>query len=330
MKIQARLKNLLWKLAWEILPIATILNRRFTLPSIESHLCGKSPESLEHLFLQCDWTAQVWLLSPWLLRLNTLDSISIVDWVKLIINPKPFLDLDDVASKEFQLFVAIMCDQVRMCRNKARVEGIKIALIDLARQVYKSFEEHKQAWKLQCKNSSKDKTWFPPPPSWIKLNFDAAIREGKTSVAIVGRDQEGNVVTTWAEQRCPGSPLSGEANATLLAIQRAADAGFKNVVIKGDARNVIEPLRNQETVPHWSIKSMVEDILYFAKGFDNVNFSFICREGNEAAHLLAGWVALLNWNGPIPISNLSPFISQALDRDGHKSNLGCFSLFCRK
>ena len=53
---------------------------------------------------------------------------------------------------------------------------------------------------------------------------------------------------------------------------------------------------------------MVEDILYLAKGFDNVNFSFVCREGNEAAHLLAGWVALLNWNGPIPISNLSPLI----------------------
>ena len=54
MKIHARLKNLLWKLAWEILPTASILNRRFTLPSIECHLCGKSLESLEHLFLQCD------------------------------------------------------------------------------------------------------------------------------------------------------------------------------------------------------------------------------------------------------------------------------------
>ena len=68
---------------------------------------------------------------------------------------------------------------------------------------------------------------------------------------------------------------------------------------------------------------MVEDILYLAKGFDNVNFSFVCREGNEAAHLLAGWVALLNWNGPIPISN-------PLDQDGHRPNLDCISLFCKK
>ena len=139
--------------------------------------------------------------------------------MKLIINPKPFLDLDDEASKEFQLFAAIMCDQVWMCRNKAQVEGIKIAPV-------------RQAWKLQCKNSSKDKTWFPPPPSWIKLNFDVAIREGKTLVAVVGRDQVGNVVAAWVEQRCPCSPLSGEANAALLAIQNAVDTGFKNVVIE--------------------------------------------------------------------------------------------------
>ena len=85
------------------------------------------------------------------------------------------------------------------------MEGIKIAPV-------------RQAWKLQCKNSSKDKTWFPPPPSWIKLNFDVAIREGKTSMAIVGRDREGIYVATWAKQRIPGSPLFGEASAALLAI----------------------------------------------------------------------------------------------------------------
>ena len=121
----------------------------------------------------------------------------------MIINPKPFLALDDETTKEFQLFAAIMCDQVWMSRNKARVNGIKIALVDLARQVNKSFEE---------------KTWIPPPPSWIKLNFDAAIREGKPSVAVIGRGQEGKIVVEWAEQLCPVSPLSGEANATLLAI----------------------------------------------------------------------------------------------------------------
>ena len=76
------------------------------------------------------------------------------------------------------------------------------------------FAEIKLSWKLECKNSSKDSTWSSPPP----LNFDVAIREGKTSMAIVGRDREGIYVATWAKQRIPGSPLFGEASAALLAI----------------------------------------------------------------------------------------------------------------
>ena len=98
----------------------------------------------------------------------------------------------------------------------------------------------------------------------------------------------------------------------------------------GDTWNVIKPLRNQVAAPHWSIKSVVDDILYLAKDFDNVIFSFVCREGNEVAHLLAGWAVLLNWNGPVPISNLSPLISKVFDRDGHRLNLDCISLFCKK
>ena len=62
----------------------------------------------------------------------------------------------------------------------------------------------------------------------------------------------------------------------------------------------------------------------------NVNFSYVSREGNEVAHLLARWVALLNWNGPILISILLPLIIQALNRDGHRPNLDCISLVCSK
>ena len=42
------------------------------------------------------------------------------------------------------------------------MEGIKTTPAELARQVNKSFKEHKQAWKIQSKNSSKDETWIPP------------------------------------------------------------------------------------------------------------------------------------------------------------------------
>ena len=60
LEINARLKNLLWKMVWNILPTCLVLNNRFV--SINCYLCNNVVESIEHLFIQCDWAAQIWLM----------------------------------------------------------------------------------------------------------------------------------------------------------------------------------------------------------------------------------------------------------------------------
>ena len=88
LKIHARLKNLLWKMAWEILPTTSILKSRFSLSLIDCYLCNNAIESLEHIFLHCDWVAQLWFASLWPLNMSHMHNVSIADWVKMIINPK--------------------------------------------------------------------------------------------------------------------------------------------------------------------------------------------------------------------------------------------------
>ena len=44
---------------------------------------------------------------------------------------------------------------------------------------------------------NKDVSWSLPPSNWIKLNFDAAIREEKTTIAVVGRDSMDNTLKAW-------------------------------------------------------------------------------------------------------------------------------------
>ena len=90
-------------MCWNILPTSSVLNNQFPLPSLECYLCSNATESLEHLMLQCDWVAQVWLLAPWPLILNKLSSLSMVDWIKVILNPKTKLGLDEEAARDFQL-----------------------------------------------------------------------------------------------------------------------------------------------------------------------------------------------------------------------------------
>ena len=161
-----------------------------------------------------------------------------------------------------------------------------------------------------------DVSWLSPPSNWIKMNFDAACREEKTTIAVVSRNSMGNALKAWSNQFLSSSLLVGEPKAAWSAMMLVASEGYENIILEGDAWNVIEPIRNADVDPHWSIKSLCDDILYFVKYFNNVKFSFVCREGNVSANLLIQWVALVNWTGPVSISYLPSSILRALDRDG--------------
>lgn len=47
--------------------------------------------------------------------------------------------------------------------------------------------DHKKAWDSQSKKQKLGKGWSPSQKDWVKLNFDAAIRENKTSIAVIAR-----------------------------------------------------------------------------------------------------------------------------------------------
>ena len=42
----------------------------------------------------------------------------------------------------------------------------------------------------------------------------------------------------------------GEARAAWSAIRLAASEGYENIILEGDAWNVIEPIRNVDVDPH--------------------------------------------------------------------------------
>ena len=230
------------------------------------------------------------------------------------------LGIRDEESLHFQLYASIVCDRIWMQRNKARFGEDIGSVVDLARKIQSSFNEQKAAWeevrgeKLELIESS----WIPPPTGWVKLNFDAAIRENKTSVAMVGKDNRGRVVLDWIDILDTGSPLWSEAKAVYAAINKVVEAGLKKVIIEGDAWNVIEPLKDKKSSSDWTIDVILLNILALCSLFDDVSFSFMKREGNSSAHLLAFWVAFCNNLGSISISNPFLLVAQVLERDGQK------------
>ena len=69
----------------------------------------------------------------------------------------------------------------------------------------------------------------------------------------MGGDDSGKLLLALAKQLDPGNSLLGEAKATWCAIKCAAMEGYRNIILEGDALNVIDPLKNVDYVPHWSI-----------------------------------------------------------------------------
>ena len=78
----------------------------------------------------------------------------------------------------------------------------------------------------------------------------------------------GNTLQAWSNQFVPNRPLVGEARAAWNAIKLPASKGYENIILEGDAWNVIEniilwnviePLRNANVDPHWSNKILCDD-----------------------------------------------------------------------
>lgn len=88
-----------------------------------------------------------------------------------------------------------------------------------------NYEEENFTDLRKLKRQLKDIIWQAPTECWVKLNFDAAIRDEKTSIAVVCRDYKGVLLMAWAEQIDPERPILGEAKADLCAIRRASQEG---------------------------------------------------------------------------------------------------------
>jgi hypothetical protein len=64
---------------------------------------------------------------------------------------------------------------------------------------------------------------------------------------------------------------------------------------------------------------VLEDILDLANKMDHIRFNWVKREVNEAAHLLAKWGLVNNWNGFVNVAALPDQFVSVIRRDA----LGC-------
>jgi ribonuclease HI len=129
--------------------------------------------------------------------------------------------------------------------------------------------------------------WHRPPNGVIKLNVDVAISKEFTTLAVVARDENGQILNAWAKEHILCDPLQAEAAALFWAVQLAFEKDFKYVIIEGDSKICIDALNGNLNSVNWSISSLVCNITELCKYFSSCSFFWTRREANGVAHSLA-------------------------------------------
>ncbi|MBA0576001.1 hypothetical protein Golob_006850, partial [Gossypium lobatum] len=137
--------------------------------------------------------------------------------------------------------------------------------------------------------SAVKESWRPPEFGFIKINFDASFIQDKglATTAVLARNYKEDVVgaKTYLFKEVADSFVA-EAQACERALVFAHKMGFQQLAVEGDALSFIKNIRRNEAG-----KSIIRPIIYnihqLDRNFEEVKYSFVSREVNKAAHVLA-------------------------------------------
>ncbi|CAL9025955.1 unnamed protein product [Prunus brigantina] len=133
------------------------------------------------------------------------------------------------------------------------------------------------------------RAWTPPSDGFVKINTDAAwIKESNRSgVGVVIRDSAGNVRGGLADNLYCCSALHAEAEAALRGLYLAKRKGFSKVMLETDSTILKQSVEGMTNNGAWSILPTILEIRRLANSFQSVEWSWIPRSINKAAHAAA-------------------------------------------
>lgn len=112
-----------------------------------------------------------------------------------------------------------------------------------------------------------------PPPHYIKINTDAAIKNGVSMIGIVARDHQGEVLKVKAMPLHSNNPELAEAFGVLQNLISAKEEGWSRIWCESDARNIILNLNNLNLqTMHRLVEGIIKDILQLKSNFQEVFF----------------------------------------------------------
>uniref|UniRef100_A0A2N9HWJ1 RNase H type-1 domain-containing protein n=1 Tax=Fagus sylvatica TaxID=28930 RepID=A0A2N9HWJ1_FAGSY len=152
--------------------------------------------------------------------------------------------------------------------------------------------------------------WSFPPPQVLKLNVDAALKDGLATLAVIVRSDSRHVMNGWTKRYDTTDPCTAEAAAILWAMELAKENNYLKILVEGDAKICIEVITEEAATIPWRILSLVNIIKVLALEFPAYSFCWVRRDANGVAHSLAKFASSLPSCFSCNSSNLPPSVHE--------------------
>ena len=227
----------------------------------------------------------------WCLKPDNLNLANYFDIVKLVVD-SPWcsggLPNKNSSKEKSAIQIALTLECIWNCRNQVVHNGSIIDVSAILRSLEIKFHEHFTLLDTEDYDPVNPTIcWSAPAPGIIKINTDAVVRFGHSSIAVVARDASGLVCKAWAKSVDSNDPVIAEALAINLALQLALLERYPNVLVESDSKVCIESIIGNSTDSLWKLDALCSDVNNLALNFMSCYFSWVKREANLTTYELA-------------------------------------------
>ncbi|XP_026451623.1 uncharacterized protein LOC113351934 [Papaver somniferum] len=253
--------------------------------------CKQQPETDMHILLQCNLAKSIWfaLLPEAMHSQQKFNSLQ--KWVKSWNHAQSIISFKN---ENNILLATVIMWQIWKSRCitvfEEKLSHPNNIIISIKQFCMKYNILGSETNPIGRNNNSKPKDkWKKPPKNWWKLNFDAAFDKDTNTcgIGLILRDCAGRFVEAMVKVTKARDVEQGEGLALLEAVEWVRSRNWKNVIIEGDCKTVIEVVTSNFGNSSWQDHNLLSDISRLVEACSNIICTFFPRTGNEAANGLA-------------------------------------------
>jgi ribonuclease HI len=281
-----KMKVNLWRLAHDCLPTGQQMCRRHIPTSASCAVCTME-ESVDHVFLRCQYAREVWreVKKTCGMQLRRKHFTNIKSWL---------FDFLGRSTDRERMFLTVSIWHLWTTRNDVRNGKPLRAPHSVAQQI-QAYAEMIELHLFKPQSSTRRDTtisgfrWSPPPEGTVYINCDAALFSSshRMGLGVVIRNHIGQCVAACSElHEEVTTPEIAEALALRRALSLAGDEGFSKIMVVSDCLSLVQRVL-APSVDRSSVGVVVQDIKALAQDFEVFSLSHVYRQFNESAHILA-------------------------------------------